>query len=659
MRSFALLFALLLPFLSHAIESELNAEPETGTIIGRVAQAFVSEVYGVDDTIGNATVMLRGTPLGAMTDSTGVFVISSVPMGNYELSPSAIGYASSFVSVQVTCDDTVDVGDIFLSPGYPCPIHYFIWPRFETVREIDIELIFDSMLHNREDLVQFYYRYTCLPSTRNGNIYRICLSDSSLSFQCKVAGYRELNINLDGESDRNGVYSINLDSLLTHSPRCTEESLFDHIPDFTHHESPDQWITDDYSAVHEYVNITLYGDRDLVDWGYIGHRLFYDDNDERSILLVYHNRAVSLRSGCEPQIFNFEFPVKRFYVSDNYRYLFVLESVGYRFQGGDAQLIDTYSGESICFDPTPENPEPDRAVGQEGSFSIRGSVWFWPFYLVANNGSLVRIDDESIHFYDVDYTVASIIQTDEIPLYLYNARLSQDGDSLLVIGLYDDKKYVAVMFDVHGRMRRMVDLESNEDQFPNCAISISPDLTQVLLYQSRSSQQNYTRLFTTTGQILYEWNEWFWDMLFSESGNLLCLNSNHTENRYVDVFSIDTLSTVLTIPNNHHLETRQDLTIISRILGISDNGYFIVQLFSEMDNAMDLQPIRSAYNDGIAIRLALFDVTGNIIWLSPCFNFDQFPNRFSISSDGLSLSYMEGIFLHTITFERHNHIIEE
>ena len=73
------------------------------------------------------------------------------------------------------------------------------------MREIEIELISDSILHNREDLVQFYWRYTCLPSTRNANTYLICLSDSSLSFQCKVTGYGELNINLDEEIEINGV----------------------------------------------------------------------------------------------------------------------------------------------------------------------------------------------------------------------------------------------------------------------------------------------------------------------------------------------------------------------------------------------------------------------------------------------------------------------
>jgi hypothetical protein len=100
--------------------------PGTGTIIGRVAQAYVKEVYGDDDTMANARVRLRRTTYGTRTDSTGVFVFSSVPVGYYEISLSAIGYVPSDLSVEVHCDDTVDVGDVFLSIEHPYPSHYYM-----------------------------------------------------------------------------------------------------------------------------------------------------------------------------------------------------------------------------------------------------------------------------------------------------------------------------------------------------------------------------------------------------------------------------------------------------------------------------------------------------------------------------------------------------
>lgn len=49
---------MLIAFISYAIESDQNTVPETGTIIGRVAEAYINEVYGVDNKIANATVMV-------------------------------------------------------------------------------------------------------------------------------------------------------------------------------------------------------------------------------------------------------------------------------------------------------------------------------------------------------------------------------------------------------------------------------------------------------------------------------------------------------------------------------------------------------------------------------------------------------------------------
>ena len=69
MRSLIFLFALILPFFSHANESDQDSIRGTSTIIGRVAYAYIHELYGDEDSIEGATVSLEGTRLGSITDS--------------------------------------------------------------------------------------------------------------------------------------------------------------------------------------------------------------------------------------------------------------------------------------------------------------------------------------------------------------------------------------------------------------------------------------------------------------------------------------------------------------------------------------------------------------------------------------------------------------
>ncbi|MCD4775773.1 MAG: carboxypeptidase-like regulatory domain-containing protein [Candidatus Aegiribacteria sp.] len=641
MRSFVFLFALTLSFISHAAETNQSTEPETGTIIGRVTVAHINELYGVEDAVANARVMVRGTLFGAMTDSLGYFAISNLPMGAYDLTAHVMDYSTfSPFSIQVLCNDTTDVGDVFVSPQWPNRGHYFIWPYFENTMEVEVELISDSILNHIGDLVQFYTVSTCLPSTRSGHTYRISLNDSSNSLHLRIPGFWELSINFDDARYTNGVYRIKLDYLLHQSSGFSSDSQSRQTPDVFHNSIPDEWLAEEYQADHEYIDITQWGNSDLINWGFIGHKVIFDELDNRSILLIYHHRAVLLRSNQEPKVIEFTYPVKVFRSSPNGRYVLAMESVGFLFQGGNAEFIDMITGNSTCFDPSPELQEPDRAV------SLDMACYIAPFYFIGNCGRLVRVEDDRVHFYNEDFTLDSLILLDNLTLPRYcrnRERLTPDGDYLLQVGLYEDNKYVLIFMNSDGNHTKMIDLENRNERGELTALSMDGNCKYVLLFQYSPYSPGRTRLFNaSTGQILKEWNERTVQAVFSPSGNLVCNHFELSETPYLSVLSTETLENVLIIPDAHP-ENYEDLSIFRAILGLSDNGYIFAELLSEQRNDIEL-------------RYALFDDMMNPIWLSSCFSYGNTPsfdyrrNHPTLSPDGTRLSYMDGRYLHLITF---------
>lgn len=82
---------------------------------GKVVGLVVDKEMG--DPIIGANVVIEGTKLGAATDLEGMFIIKAVPVGNYTVKASAVGYATQiFKDVEVTEYRTVTL-DFLLIPS--------------------------------------------------------------------------------------------------------------------------------------------------------------------------------------------------------------------------------------------------------------------------------------------------------------------------------------------------------------------------------------------------------------------------------------------------------------------------------------------------------------------------------------------------------------
>ena len=77
----------------------------TGKLAGRVTDRQTGEA------IVGATVLVKGTSLGASTDIDGYYFIINVPPGNFEITINCIGYTRMTyrVSIQVDHTTTLDV----------------------------------------------------------------------------------------------------------------------------------------------------------------------------------------------------------------------------------------------------------------------------------------------------------------------------------------------------------------------------------------------------------------------------------------------------------------------------------------------------------------------------------------------------------------------
>jgi hypothetical protein len=100
-KSFALLAA---AFLATAVVSTVGelAAQEAGTIRGRVT------VVGTEEAVSGAQVFIPGTGLGALTNESGVFTLSDVPVGTVRLRVRSLGYADTDQAVTVQSGETTE-----------------------------------------------------------------------------------------------------------------------------------------------------------------------------------------------------------------------------------------------------------------------------------------------------------------------------------------------------------------------------------------------------------------------------------------------------------------------------------------------------------------------------------------------------------------------
>jgi outer membrane receptor for ferrienterochelin and colicins len=93
-------------FLSCCLSISYFVQAQTGGMRG--------QLFANDQPAQLANILLKGTSLGAATDSLGTFTILEIPVGSYELITSFIGFRPVVQSIQIIADSVIDIGVLTL-----------------------------------------------------------------------------------------------------------------------------------------------------------------------------------------------------------------------------------------------------------------------------------------------------------------------------------------------------------------------------------------------------------------------------------------------------------------------------------------------------------------------------------------------------------------
>lgn len=158
--------------------------PQTATFTGRIVDCRSGE------PISGASVMLKGTKLGAMSDYDGVFTVTRIPLGTYDCINSAVSYEPKVIERIGMRKGVVSYGDVALSRFDPAGFATLI-DTADTVPPSAADL-YNRRLRTHEDSV-------------------VKQADEQRLFKEVAAIHlRNLNFLLSGQSDS---LAYNLDSI--------------------------------------------------------------------------------------------------------------------------------------------------------------------------------------------------------------------------------------------------------------------------------------------------------------------------------------------------------------------------------------------------------------------------------------------------------------
>lgn len=601
----------------------------TACIEGRVIYADIGEIYGVDDRISDATVMLKGTSMGTMSDSTGYFILTDIPPGEYVMTVSHIEFIRNEFPVVLTEGDTIDVGNINMYIDSFFGIDYYIWPEFEVSRTIKIEFTGEDTPGSAISFIGS----SLLPWDRDGNTYTIQCDETSTSIRVVIPEFGDFWIPLTADSTADLSISIDLDSILIENDTSFTTPLFEHLPDFIN-TSRHQWLASGYSIDRRYIDISQYGMNHLQNFGYNNYRVLSNGD----LLLVYHRYAVIIDESGNVTQLDFEFPVRKFFLSDNSRYFLVFESVGDRQLGGRAQMMDLDSNSSIVFDPTPDTPGIDSYRTEfDLSFSYRLDR---PTFLITDHAEIARITRGKIVLYWDDYSVAGTLDYADRMIEITNADLLDREGILTVFGSNPESGRSVMYFDRLGNLLRQYSIADKDSEFRIVYQSISRSgeyiaLALICISSDYSEIPDETRIYDRYGNLHASLQLRATSIAFSESEDY-CVFHSALDYPQLVLYSIPSQEEVLRIDDRY---TRQydQYSVIRSVLNISDNGDIFLLLTDDRGSEIEE-------------RYALLNSYGDIIWLGACTESTPRRNWYYISNDGSCISFKNGQYINQIEF---------
>jgi hypothetical protein len=175
--------ALFLVFLSIQTIGFLAQTDPGGTIAGRVVNAETGE------PLENVNVFLSFTTIGTSTDSIGVFTLTGVPVGEYDLIASRVGYERQVIAARFLRTDSLHY-DIRLKPRVLQTAEVEVTAERDDVWKDNLERFVKAFIGETEHAGQCRILNPEVLSFRYRNDTLIASSDSLLHIENAAIGYR-------------------------------------------------------------------------------------------------------------------------------------------------------------------------------------------------------------------------------------------------------------------------------------------------------------------------------------------------------------------------------------------------------------------------------------------------------------------------------------
>ena len=315
--------------------------------------------------LAGATILLLGTPYGAMTDVNGEYLISNLQPGRYSLSVRCVGMGELTIdSVKISAGDTIKIDWELPAPGSYTTSRYY-WDEFSSVFSAILEMRQNPVSSNNFDGLTIhaddqYFR----ESPVSEQVYRIGMPTGCFDIIWNLPSLGERVIEdvvlLDGSVI---IEEINTSSEIITFPDSILETL--QFPLTIADLTDDEWVSPRYELERILINPAVWGHDSLANYGFVGARTFFDNtaSGERwRVVMAFHKKIIVLAEDSEPIVHILDISTEAVRFSPRGSYLLAFDCIWrsiFSHRGGDAVLINTENGNSKRFYPFPEYPEPD------------------------------------------------------------------------------------------------------------------------------------------------------------------------------------------------------------------------------------------------------------------------------------------------------------
>lgn len=399
---------------------------------------------------------------------------------------------------------------------------------------------------------------------------------------------------------------------------------------------PHEYLNPNYSLRRECIDLSEWGDDELVNLGFLGFNVSFMDsvsNDAFLLFLFYRDRLIVLDESYSVTRYDYPFPVRNYNISGSGQYVALFHDIGFGHHGGDVAVLDTRSGDIVRLDPTPERDEPDPWM----SSAFNSSRCYSHFLL--NSGEIVRVFDGwmLISSTDDEGVVTNEVVSEYISSKYQVITEFNDENTIWLCTRINDSAFLTEFSssgEIHNQYQVLGDIWD-----PNPVVLLASGNPGMLFYADMSGL--YYELAFAGLPILQNCLRGDYIKEFQVSPNLnYLLHVTNTQNGYYPTITnfVERSSVSLEFSSEWNF---------CYLRGISDTGYsFIVY-----ENARS-----SGYPPDF--RNALYDKFGELVWAGPirkrqpCIVEQDWKSPAdAVSSDGSTIVYIDGTIINVVRIE--------